>query len=1126
MAARLDKQDVLIRRIAMPLALGVAIFATASYSIAFLQLAQGISGFWLPNGLALVTLLRTPRREWSLLILAALLGNIAAGLVSQNSGALYVVLRSATSALQYWLCAYVLRRQCGEYFDLLQPRHLSWLAAIGAVTTILKIALQIACFDLIPAGSTMTAAEFLTWSFNNYLGLFVLSLPLLAITAQSAFQSARLDRIGMLLLAGLIGGLAIVFGPPGFPGAYMVMPILILLAWRHGLFGAGLGSLITVFAVSASSIYSSGLQGALIAAGYSAVQRGTYMELFCSVAILSSLPLAVARARQLAMDAALATNENRWRAALEGSSLGVWDWNVAAGAIYYSRVWKEMLGFEESDIAHGFEEWADRLHPEDRDEALAKVEEHIAGQTSVYEDEHRLLCRDGGYKWILARGTVVERDAGGRPIRMIGTNADIESIKQGAQRSERHNSLYLALAECNAALARRGSLEDLAATICEILVINGKVQMAWVGMVDPASGLFKPVAARSTDQNVDYVVGVDISSREGDPNGQGAMGRAFRADEPMWIDEFVTDSRTVKWRDRTRSFGWRGGAALPLRRKGTPIGVLSLYTDQADYFDANTRALLSDMASQFSLALDALDAEEAARQAQLSLSTSEQRLRAIFEASPFGIAVMNTIDGDFLTVNPMFETIVGWTSDELQQKTWQDITHPDDLDPDRHLADQFVAGLIPGYQFEKRYIRGDGQAVWVHMTIARFAMPGDERPQHLCLIEDITDRKALESRIHFAQQMDAIGQLTGGVAHDFNNLLTIVIGGSETLTEQLANPQQRQLAGLILQAAEQGSELIRRLLAFARRQPLEPHPFDVNALLDSMASLIKRTLGADLRFSFDIDPDLRPAFADPAQTESAILNLCLNARDAMPDGGTLTIGTANVTLSEDYVRLRPEAQAGEYAAIRITDTGTGIAPDVVAHIFEPFFTTKETGKGTGLGLSMVYGFVQQSKGHLDLATKPGGGTTFTLYLPLADADATMIALPGENGEAIEGGSENVLIVEDNDQVREHARAQFESLGYRVLVAANGKEALEILEAKDDIDLLFTDVVMPGGMNGRQLAENAVERWPWLRVLYTSGYSKDTLTQDGRLLDDVTLLSKPYSKRELSEKARKVLDEVP
>ncbi|RYD90783.1 MAG: response regulator, partial [Sphingomonadales bacterium] len=401
----------------------------------------------------------------------------------------------------------------------------------------------------------------------------------------------------------------------------------------------------------------------------------------------------------------------------------------------------------------------------------------------------------------------------------------------------------------------------------------------------------------------------------------------------------------------------------------------------------------------------------------------------------------------------------------------------------------------------------------------------DERVYH-CVGRDMSDYHALEAQAQLAQRMEAIGQLTGGVAHDFNNLLTIVIGSSETIAAQSTQPELRKLADLILQAAKQGADLTRHLLAYSRRQELAPRAFDVSDLLDGIVPLVRRAVGAGLEFAVESSTRLGSAFADPTQTQAAILNLCLNARDAMPNGGKLSLGAANITLSAEEARRHPDARAGAYVAIHVSDTGTGIAPDVRDRVFEPFFTTKEVGKGSGLGLSMVYGFVRQSDGFVELESEPGRGSTFTLYLPATDGtqrDAGPSAAPRD---AIAGGSEKVLVVEDNDMVRDHARGEFERLGYEVVVASTGPEALAILEADDGIDLLFTDIVMPGGMNGRELGEKAAARAPGLRVLYTSGFSRDALTQDGRLVDGVSLLSKPYSKQELADKVRAVLDLVP
>lgn len=1152
MAAGLYQNHRIFRSVALPLLFFVAVFLTASYSLTFPRVASGVSSFWLPNGLALAALLRTPMRQWPVLVAATIAGNLLAGQYAQSTDLAGGFSRAIISALQYSSCAWVLRRRFGEYFDVLEPLQLCWLGAVGMLTTALKILLQVTLPGAFHLSSGLSQTDILTWVITNFLGLFVLTLPLLAISARSARATPRFDILGLAALILLVATLTVIFGPIAFPGLYMVMPILMFLGWRHGLFGAGLGTLTTVFVASILSHLGGGLQERLGLAGYSSGQIGVFMELFFSVTILGNLPIAVVRARQQATDAALANalaaaesraaqlaeseaaarasesallaTENRWRAALEGSGLGVWDWNLANKTVYYSSVWKVMHGFSAEEIGTTPAEWTARIHPDDLPAARAAGFDHADGKLPFYWAEYRFRVGDGSYRWMLDRGMAFEYGPDGKARRVIGTSTDIDDIKQAALRSERHALLYIALAECNAALARRGTIDQLFGRICEILVTSGKMRLAWIGVVDDQTGLFEPVGAYSAEQGFDYSVVISASARADDPTGQGAMGRAFREDRPVWIDDFTSDERSLSQSGRALDQGWHGAAALPIRRQGEPFAVLSMYTDEVGFFDESARALLSDMASQFSLAIDTLDAEDSARKAQESLAMSERRFRAMFETAPLGIALMDTAEGWFLAVNRMFETIVGWSATELSAKTWQEITHPDDLGGDWEYAERFIAGEIPGYQFEKRYIRSDGKPVWVNMTIARFSMPGSEAEQHLCMIEDITERRALENQVHFAQRMDAIGQLTGGVAHDFNNLLTIVIGSSETLIEQLDNPQQQKLAELILQAAEHGGELTRQLLAFARRQPLMPRPFDINALLGSMAPLITRTLGANLHFSIESREGELPAFADPAQTEAAILNLCLNARDAMPNGGRLTISTAEVHLSEEQARLRGDALPGDYVQIRVSDTGSGISPGLRDRIFEPFFTTKEPGRGTGLGLSMVYGFVQQSRGWLDLNSEPGKGTHFSLYLPAAEADT--IALPDDEGQMVERGTENVLIVEDNEMVLDHARGLFESLGYRVLVASTGAEAMAILERQEDIDLLFTDIVMPGGMNGRQLGEQAVARWPSLRVLYTSGYSEDALSEDGRLLEDVTLLSKPYSKRELSEKARKVLDEVP
>ncbi len=365
------------------------------------------------------------------------------------------------------------------------------------------------------------------------------------------------------------------------------------------------------------------------------------------------------------------------------------------------------------------------------------------------------------------------------------------------------------------------------------------------------------------------------------------------------------------------------------------------------------------------------------------------------------------------------------------------------------------------------------------------------------------------------ERLNAIGQLTGGVAHDFNNLLTVIRGNAELLIDELvADRRLRQLAEMIETAADRGAELIRGLLAFARRQALEPRSVDTNLLISGMDDLLRRALGEHIEIEFVRGAGLWPALVDAAQLESALLNLCLNARDAMPRGGRLTIETANVHLGRSYTDQQEDLAPGQYVMLAVSDTGTGIAPEHINHVIEPFFTTKSQGKGTGLGLSTVYGFAKQSRGHLRIYSETGEGTTVRLYLPRAEGTASHPASEHER-ERKDMGSGLILLVEDDDLVRRFARQQLIAMGYDVIAASNGHEAMKMLRERDDIDLLFTDIVMPGGMSGRDLADAAIELRPGLKVLYTSGYSENAIVHHGRLDPGVHLLSKPYRREELA-----------
>jgi signal transduction histidine kinase/CheY-like chemotaxis protein len=385
----------------------------------------------------------------------------------------------------------------------------------------------------------------------------------------------------------------------------------------------------------------------------------------------------------------------------------------------------------------------------------------------------------------------------------------------------------------------------------------------------------------------------------------------------------------------------------------------------------------------------------------------------------------------------------------------------------------------------------------------------------------LDDKLAADVQLRQAQKMEAVGQLTGGIAHDLNNILTVITGTIEILAEAVADrPELAAIAKMIDEAAARGGDLTQRLLAFARKQPLQPREVDVNLLVTEAANLLRPSLGENIEVRMMLAGDTSRALIDPSQLSNAILNLALNARDAMPDGGKLTIETGNVVLDEGYAAMNPDVAAGDYVMVAVTDSGHGIPVGILDHVFEPFFTTKDVDKGSGLGLSMVYGFVKQSNGHIKIYSEEGHGTTVRIYLPQGTGSAQTAELPGP--ASFEGGDETILVVEDDTLVRTFVVGQIQSLGYTTLAAINAADALTVIAGSEKIDLLFTDMIMPGAMNGRQLADAALQRRATLKVLFTSGYSNEVIIHHGHLDAGVLLLAKPYRKSDLARMIRSAL----
>lgn len=501
----------------------------------------------------------------------------------------------------------------------------------------------------------------------------------------------------------------------------------------------------------------------------------------------------------------------------------------------------------------------------------------------------------------------------------------------------------------------------------------------------------------------------------------------------------------------------------------------------------------------------------------------EETLRKLSHAVDHSanLIVMTDRDGIIEYVNSSLLTRMGYTAEEVvgsKPSLWRSGRTSEARYAELWMT--ILSGEAWHGEFENRC--KDGSLVSVSGTIAPITDEAGRITHFISIQEDITERKALEAQLRQAYRMEAVGQMTGGLAHDFNNLLTIAIGNLDLLLEQpeIARPTA-DMARFALDASLRGARLTQQLLAFSRRQSLEPKAFDLRERIAGTMELLRRTLGELIQTETSFPANLWNVMADPAQLEAAFANLAINARDAMPNGGRLTVELANKPLDADYAAHNVEVVPGDYVMLAVSDNGTGIDPRALDKVFEPFFTTKEQGKGTGLGLSMVYGFARQSGGHVKIYSELGHGTTVRLYLPRAGADQQRVE-PGPELAEIQGSDAEVLVVEDSTEVRQVAVNHLRGFGYRVIEAAGGREALERLAENEDIVLLFTDVIMPGGMSGPELATRALQLRPELKVLFTSGYADNALGGATALRLGGALLSKPYRREDLARKLHEVL----
>jgi len=508
----------------------------------------------------------------------------------------------------------------------------------------------------------------------------------------------------------------------------------------------------------------------------------------------------------------------------------------------------------------------------------------------------------------------------------------------------------------------------------------------------------------------------------------------------------------------------------------------------------------------------------AQRAAERRFEREQALFQSVFQSLPDPIVICDAA-GAIRLVNPSFAKVFGLGEPEILGEALKGLFERPE-DGERLLA--VDAAPAPVKVDTARLRRKSGAAF--PATIVQAAIVGSSGSHlgQLVVIRDVTVERQQEALLLQAQRMEAVGQLTGGVAHDFNNLLTVILGNLELLEPRLADALSQSLAGEAREAAEMGARLTDRLLTFARRQRLDTQSLNLNEFVLSLIELLRRTIGTPIDLSTALAPDLWPTVADPGQVESAVVNLVINSRDAMPDGGRLVIETFNATLDVADAASIPGMAAGDYVVLSVADTGHGMAPEVRARAFEPFFTTKPAGKGSGLGLATIYGFARQSGGNVTIYSEFGRGTTVNLYLPCAARESAAETAGRAVPEAHAGRGETVLVVEDDDRVRRLTARRLEDLGYRVLEARHGAEALGVLGGTPGVEIVFSDLVMPGGMSGFDLARQVRERWPAARVVLTSGYSAELMSQADIAQLDLEVLRKPYRQSDLARVFRAVL----
>ena len=800
--------------------------------------------------------------------------------------------------------------------------------------------------------------------------------------------------------------------------------------------------------------------------------------------------------------------------ALLAGRFGTWSLELATLELVSSEACREIFG-QSSDESFGYEELKQLIHRDDLARMEAAVQRSISDGDN-YDIEYRVVRPDQSIRWVSIRAQPTFDD-NGRPLRLQGVSLDItERMKADGYRT--------ALIEFGDRLPDLDQTSDIAFAAGEVLAKTLKISRAGYGIIDAH-------AETITIERDWNAPGVKTLAGTLQFRDYGSYIEDLKRGQAVVVSDARLDDRTASTADALANISALSFVNMPVTERGGLVGLLYLnhekargWTDDEVLFThevaQRTSSTISRRRAEQDLRKLATSLEDQVRARTLELQSSEARLRAIFETS-YQFQYLLSPEGRLLEANAVSLESIESRIDDVRGKLfwstpWFSSTPEVSAKIERAITEvslgatvqmevqiDLPVGALRSFDFTIRPMRDGAGAIVAVVPEAT----------------ELTERRKVEEALRQAQKMEAVGQLTGGVAHDFNNLLQVISGNLQLLTKDLSGNEraERRVASANL-AVARGAKLASQLLAFGRRQPLQPKVLNIGRLVSGMDEMLRRTLGESVEVETIVSGGLWNTLVDPAQLENALLNLALNARDAMDGNGRMTIEVCNSVLDAAYARINDRVIAGQYVMLAVTDTGTGMPPELIEKVFEPFFSTKPEGRGTGLGLSMVYGFVKQSHGHVKIYSEVGEGSTIKLYLPrVTQSEDAVISAPHE---AVVGGGETILVVEDDPDVRATTVDILIELGYRVLKARDAASALTVIEAGLAIDLLFTDVVMPGTMKSTELARKAQERIPGIRVLFTSGYTENAIVHGGRLDAGVELISKPYTREELAHRIRR------